>query len=113
LTPFFKLFEPPTLVDLEREIATHKLRAVIKNFQQFKKTLTIVPLLHMFNANRVVVAVVASVKLAKVPATDAEYIDCRRSRTVQPQPNLSPTPSIHHHEPSFFTAGHHAAKSVS
>jgi len=51
--------------------------------------------------------------LAKVFTTDAEYIDWRRSRTVQPQPNLSPTPSIHHHEPSFFTADHHAAKSVS
>jgi hypothetical protein len=57
---------------LEREIATHKLCAVIKNFQQLKKTLTIVPLLHMFNANRVVIAVVASVKHAQVFSIQAD-----------------------------------------
>jgi hypothetical protein len=79
-------------VAIEREIAMHKLCAVIKNFQQLKKTLTIVPLLHMFNANRVVIAVVASVKHAQVFSIQADTTDKHAPQTVQHCPNTL-TPS--------------------
>jgi hypothetical protein len=51
LTPSFKWFEPLTLIGLDREIATHKLCARKLFFISDTKTLKMVPLLHVFNAN--------------------------------------------------------------
>jgi hypothetical protein len=82
-------------VAAEREIAMHKLCAVIKNFQQLKKTLTIAPLLHMFNANRVVIAVVASVKTGTSSSNSCRYNRQAEHLAVRPRQPLAHSRSQH------------------
>ena len=71
----------------------------------------------VFNANLISIAVVASVKLAKVPATRADTNDKHEPQTVKYCPNRRPNhPHLkpaHHHDPSFFTADPYVSKSVS